>query len=228
MSVSLMAEAWRTSIPATEKMVLLCLCDFANDRGECWPSVDTLAGKCSLSDRTVQKAIKQLKAWGIIKTTDVPGRSHMFTVNPRSNFTPEAASPPKMSAKPPKQLHPTPEAASPKPSKNHHEPSKESASGDAPLSVDEVLEGWNELAANHGLAQVRKLTDARRRKVLAQAKRFSVPDWQAVFAKISQSPFLKGENRQGWRCDFDFILSENNFVKILEGKYDRQPSDSRR
>lgn len=102
------------------------------------------------------------------------------------------------------------------------EPKGSSASGDAPLTADEIREGWNELAQAHGLAQVRKLTDARRRKVLAQAKRFTVPDWQAVFAKIAQSPFLKGDNRQGWRCDFDFILSENNFVKILEGKYDRQ------
>lgn len=222
MSISLMAEAWRMTIPSTEKMVLLCLCDFANDRGECWPSVDTLAAKCSLSDRTVQKAIKQLKAWGIIRTVEVPGRSHMFTVDPRKSFTPENPSPPKISAKPPKQIHPRGEAASPKPSKNHQEPSKDSASGDAPLTANEVLEGWNELAQAHGLAQVRKLTDARRRKVLAQAKRFTVPDWQAVFAKIAQSPFLKGDNRQGWRCDFDFILSENNFVKILEGKYDRQ------
>lgn len=106
--------------------------------------------------------------------------------------------------------------------KEKGEPKGSCASGDAPLAVDEVLEGWNTLAQHHGLAQVRKLTDARRRKVLAQAKRFAVPDWQAVFAKIAQSPFLKGDNRQGWRCDFDFILSENNFVKILEGKYDRQ------
>lgn len=117
----------------------------------------------------------------------------------------------------------------PKPPKEINPPISPTVSDETvpPLSADEVLEGWNELAGNHGLAQVRKLTDQRRRKVLAQAKRFSVPDWQAVFAKISQSPFLQGENRQGWRCDFDFILSENNFVKILEGKYDRQPTDSR-
>ena len=102
------------------------------------------------------------------------------------------------------------------------EPKGSCASGDAPLSANEVLEGWNQLAGAHGLAQVRKLTEARRRKVQSQARRFAVPDWQSVFAKISQSPFLEGENRQGWRCDFDFILSENNFVKILEGKYDRQ------
>lgn len=112
--------------------------------------------------------------------------------------------------------------------KERIDPKGSCASGDAPLSVNEVLEGWNELAKVHGLAPIRKLTDQRRREVLAQAERFSVPDWQAVFARISQSPFLKGENNRGWRCDFDFILSESNFVKILEGKYDRQPTDSRR
>lgn len=224
MSVSLMAEAWRMAIPTTEKMVLLCLCDFANDRGECWPSVDTLAGKCSLSDRTVQKAIKQLREWGIIATHDVPGRPHMFTVNPRSSFTPENASPPKMTAKPPKEIHPRGEAASPEPSKNHQEPSEGSPQEADALSVDEIVEGWNTLAGKHGLQRIARLTEERRRKAKAQARRFSVDDWVAVFAKISQSPFLLGQNDRGWRCDFDFILSERNFVKILEGKYDRQPA----
>lgn len=102
------------------------------------------------------------------------------------------------------------------------EPKGSCASEDAPLVASEVLEGWNELAGSLGLAKVRKLTDARRRKVNAQAKRFSIADWQIVFSKIAGSPFLRGENRNGWRCDFDFILSENNFVKILEGKYDKQ------
>jgi len=114
------------------------------------------------------------------------------------------------------------DAPPPPPPQERKEPKGSSASGDAPLAVDEVLEGWNILAAKHGLSQVRKLTDQRRRKVTAQARRFPVPDWQSVFGKISQSPFLRGENRQGWRCDFDFILSEGNFVKILEGKYDQQ------
>lgn len=118
----------------------------------------------------------------------------------------------------------------PKPPKEINPPISPTVSNETapPLSVDEVLEGWNELAKAQGLSPIRKLTEQRRRKVLAQAKRFSVPDWQAVFARISQSPFLKGENNRGWRCDFDFILSESNFVKILEGKYDRQSTDSRR
>lgn len=101
------------------------------------------------------------------------------------------------------------------------EPKGSCASGDAPLTVDEFVEGWNSNAASLGLAQIRKLTPVRRRKVQAQIKRFALDEWQSVFAKISQSPFLLGQNG-GWRCDFDFILSENNVLKILEGKYDRQ------
>jgi hypothetical protein len=111
--------------------------------------------------------------------------------------------------------------------KEREEPKGSSASGDAPPTVDEVVEAWNETAAKHGLAQIRKLTDIRRKKVQAQLRRFGLSDWQAVFAKISQSPFLLGQTGD-WRCDFDFILSENNFVKILEGKYDRQSTDARR
>lgn len=106
------------------------------------------------------------------------------------------------------------------------EPYGSSASGDAPLTVNEVLENWNEVAGDLGLAKVRKLTDARKRKLQSQIRRFPLDDWLVVFRKIGQSSFLKGDNRNGWRCDFDFILSEGNFVKILEGKYDRQAAGS--
>ena len=122
-----MSEVWKSTLPMTEKMVLLCLADFANDRGECWPAVDTIAAKCSCSDRTVQKAIKSLMASGVVTVKDEPGRSHNFTIHPRRIFTPEESSPPKISAKPPKNLHPRGEYPSPKPSYNHQEPSTKRA-----------------------------------------------------------------------------------------------------
>lgn len=221
-SIRLTAWAWDLPIRSTEKMVLMCLCDYANEEGHCWPSVSTIARKCSKGERTVQAALKWLEVEGFCTRHERAGTSTNYTVHPRKNCTPAKTAPPQLLSKPPQELHPTPANLAPKPPMNHQEPSKGSASGDAPLAVDEVLEGWNILAAKHGLSQVRKLTDQRRRKVTAQARRFPVPDWQSVFGKISQSPFLRGENRQGWRCDFDFILSEGNFVKILEGKYDQQ------
>jgi hypothetical protein len=128
MSIALMAEAWKMTLPMTEKMVLLCLSDFANDAGICWPSVDTIAAKCSCSDRTVQKAIKSLKEMRLVTTEDAPGRPHLFKIDLRNYIAPENSSPPKVATKTPKNIHPGGEARSPEPSLNHQEPSSSDTS----------------------------------------------------------------------------------------------------
>ena len=51
MSVRLMTEVWAVSLPDSEKLVLLALADCANDEGLCWPSMATLARKCSNSEK---------------------------------------------------------------------------------------------------------------------------------------------------------------------------------
>ena len=40
-----------------------------------------------------------------------------------------------------------------------------------------------------------------------------------VFDKVQESDFLKGNNDRGWKANIDFILREDKFVSILEGKY---------
>lgn len=89
-----MAAAWELDIPSAEKMVLLCLCDFAGDHGSCWPSVKTIARKCSKSERTVQGAIKWLRDQGYCDWNETPGKPHMFTLNPRKICTPAETAPP--------------------------------------------------------------------------------------------------------------------------------------
>ena len=44
------------------------LYDRANKKGECWPSVNTIAGDIKLSPATVRRAIKDLKKAGLIET----------------------------------------------------------------------------------------------------------------------------------------------------------------
>ena len=53
MSIALMTLAWKADYHSGKKMVLLALCDNANDQGECFPSVPMLAQKCSMSERSV-------------------------------------------------------------------------------------------------------------------------------------------------------------------------------
>lgn len=45
---------------------------------------------------------------------------------------------------------------------------------------------------------------------------------EAVFTKLEQSKFCKGDNNRGWRADFDWIFkNDSNWVKVLEGNYDK-------
>lgn len=66
MSVKLMSAVWETDLQPTRKMVLLALCDNANDEGLCYPSITTIAKKCSLSRRAVINAIEFLEEKGFL------------------------------------------------------------------------------------------------------------------------------------------------------------------
>ena len=61
-----MSKAWELDLSQGEKLVLLALCDHANDDGVCYPSQAFLASKCSMSHRSVINQIKQLERYGIL------------------------------------------------------------------------------------------------------------------------------------------------------------------
>jgi hypothetical protein len=165
MSIKLMAAAWELDIPQTEKMVLLCLCDHANDDGECWPSVARMARKCSVSQRTVQRAIQSLKDKSILDWHDVPGRSHKFTIDPRRIVTPDTVSPLTMTTKPPTQCHPTPDTVSPKPSITIKEPSKVNRVAKPEGVTDEVWDDWRRVRKTPITATVLKRMETEAAKI---------------------------------------------------------------
>lgn len=62
-----MSRVWELDLPSTAKVVLLCLADHANDEGaHVYPSVGLTAAKCSLSERAVQNALRDLREDGIL------------------------------------------------------------------------------------------------------------------------------------------------------------------
>ena len=77
-----MTIAFQAAIPSTKKLVLLALCDSANDQGECYPSITTLEQKCSLSDRAVQKCIVELESEGYLSRDLRPGRATLYQLTP--------------------------------------------------------------------------------------------------------------------------------------------------
>ncbi len=67
MSIRVMSYVW--DIPefkGSDKLVMLCLADHADDDGLCWPSIDTIARKSGVSPTTVKATLKKLEAGGWI------------------------------------------------------------------------------------------------------------------------------------------------------------------
>lgn len=82
-----MTDAWKTSLQTSQKIVLLALCDNANDQGECYPSISTIASKCSMSERNVFYVIAQLDELKLVSKFTRKGRSTLYTIHPCNFFT---------------------------------------------------------------------------------------------------------------------------------------------
>jgi hypothetical protein len=76
MSIHIMSAVWKNSVQTGGNLLLLlAMADFANDDGECWPSVATLATKARITDRHVRRILRQLEEDGEIKALDKPGQN---------------------------------------------------------------------------------------------------------------------------------------------------------
>lgn len=65
MSVKVMSYVWDiTTFKGSDKLVMLCLADHADDAGLCWPSIETIARKSGVSPTTVKSTLKKLEAGG--------------------------------------------------------------------------------------------------------------------------------------------------------------------
>lgn len=82
MSIALMTLAWKSDFSSGQKMVLLALCDNANDQGECYPSISMLAEKCSIGRSSVFEHMAELEKTGAVTKQCRAGRSTIYKIDP--------------------------------------------------------------------------------------------------------------------------------------------------
>lgn len=166
MSVALMTLAWKSTYQSGKKLVLLALCDNANDQGECFPSVTMLVEKCSMSERSVFNHLADLEKDGAISRQNRAGRSTIYQINPCKFCTPEQSltpatvagvqplTPANSAPLPLQPLHPTPAMVAPtpatvapitikEPSSNHQEDIKTVSQATVVLPNWLPLETWS-------------------------------------------------------------------------------------
>jgi hypothetical protein len=153
MSIKVMARVWAESLHAgTELLMLLALADFADDDGNAFPSVPTLATKCRMTTRNANLILVRLRRSGELEVRPNRGLrgTNLYRVVPGGGS--RSSSPLKQpsalkSASAPNSLSPlmaassTPEAgflaplkhASDEPSLKHQDPTRESTASTSRL-----------------------------------------------------------------------------------------------
>lgn len=75
---------------------------------------------------------------------------------------------------------------------------------------------------------VRSLSEARKKAIKARLNTYSLDDFKTVFENAEASSFLKGSNDRNWSANFDWLIADKNFVKVLEGNYADKPKRGRK
>lgn len=97
---------------------------------------------------------------------------------------------------------------------------------DKPTSKDihtPVMERFNRICVS--LPKATALTEKRKKVINARLKQHSMVEIEEVFLIAESSDFLKGVNGK-WKATFDWLMNENNFVKVLEGNYNNKITHS--
>ncbi len=216
MSVKLMAKIWDDGPEAQgERFVLLALADYANDAGECWPAINSVARKCCLTERGVQKILRRLEDDGWLKTVVGGGRHgcSKYTINPeRCSGVSEVRGRTRVQ-KTPNQSAENPEHGSPEPSKNHQEPSKKDAREVLPILSEVLSDGTARDFIAHRKALRKPLTPRAADLIVGRLRECRDPDavanasimngWQGVFPEREQAGARPGPAGGGYDAQAD-------------------------
>lgn len=83
----------------------------------------------------------------------------------------------------------------------------------------DIVDRWNNIK---GLSNIKKLSDTRKKHLNARIIEHGIDNIYLVLDLVSKSNFLQGNNNRNWKCDFDWVINPNNFLKVLEGKYNKE------
>lgn len=97
------------------------------------------------------------------------------------------------------------------------------------ILFEQITEIYNETLGGT-LPRVESLSEPRQRALKARcskkigSRETGMPEfWRGYFGYVaSKCPFLVGENKDGWTADFDWLIKESNFLKVIEGSYERR------
>ena len=227
MSIKAMQIVWEKSrAKGTARVVMLALADHANEQMEAYPSLGRLAVYANVDRRNVIEAIDRLIAFGEIAKIGSGRRNvniYRITLTSDEIITGDEiiTSDETITTTGDESVTRTSDASI---TRTTREPSINPQlirAGDKNDIVQTMIKDWNDFAADLGLSTVQKMTGPRRAKALARLKDCGgIDGWRTALEKVRAAKWMwDGTARGGWRANFDFLLQESRFVKLMEGGY---------
>lgn len=94
------------------------------------------------------------------------------------------------------------------------------------FSPKELAQIWNELSSpKQPKVDLKRFSSGSKRWESAIARLKKDPDpeyWRSVITRLAASDFCNGESSSGWIANFDFLVSRDGHLKIMEGRYDNR------
>lgn len=89
--------------------------------------------------------------------------------------------------------------------------------------VRRVIEEWNKLQ-EVGINPIRDIKPSSKRCQLLKGRirEYGIDEVLNAINNVRKSDFLRGENNRGWMITFDWFVKPNNFLKTLEGNYNKE------
>lgn len=89
--------------------------------------------------------------------------------------------------------------------------------------VRRVIEEWNKLQ-EVGINPIRDIKPSSKRCQLLKGRirEYGIDEVLNAINNVRKSDFLRGENNHGWMITFDWFVKPNNFMKVLEGNYNKE------
>lgn len=85
------------------------------------------------------------------------------------------------------------------------------------INYQQIADMYNEICIS--FPKCTTLSNNRKTAIKARLKSHTIDDFKKLFTMAEQSDFLKGKNDRNWSANFDWLIKDSNFAKVLDGNY---------
>lgn len=85
------------------------------------------------------------------------------------------------------------------------------------LTYQLIVDMFNEICVS--FPRVTAISERRKAAIKARMKQYNGEQFKRLFEIAESSDFLKGKNNRDWVANFDWLMKDSNFAKVLDGNY---------